>query len=164
MAGLVLAVGVFAFWQSRAEPKASRETFSNEPAQLFKQPKNVPLSKGARQTVVKFIETAVMRKNLDQAWPIAGPAIKQGTTYKEWVAGNIAVVPYPAASVRKAPMKIDWSYPNEAALSVVLLPRKGANDKPQVFHAGLKKVGSKWVVEYWSPYAPPAIPENPAQG
>jgi hypothetical protein len=160
IAGLVLAVGVAAFIQSRTDTGSPKETFSNEPVQdLSKQPKAVPMPGEARSAAVTFLQTAVARKNLAQAWRVTGPGIKQGQSYRDWLKGNIAVVPYPGASMDKAPIKVDWSYPDSIGLSIALLPKKGSREKPQVFNMELKKAGNRWLVDSWVPYAPPAVPD-----
>ena len=63
----------------------------------------------------EFILTAVARKNLRRAYDLSGPQIRQGQSLKEWMTGNIAVVPYPVADLKIAPMKIDYAYAKEAA-------------------------------------------------
>jgi hypothetical protein len=161
IAGLVLAIGVAAFVQSRTDTGAPKETFENRPVQdLSKQPRSVPVPEEARKTAVTFLQTAVARKNLAKAWTVAGPGIKGGQTFKSWMTGEIAVVPYPGASVDKAPIKVDWSYRDSIGLSVALLPRKGSTEKPQVFNMELRKAGKRWVVDSWAPYAPPAVPAD----
>jgi hypothetical protein len=146
----------------------SPETFSNEPVRNAATPETVPLAPEARQVVVQFIKTAVMRKNLAEAWKISGPQIRQDMSLKEWLTGNIPVVPYPNAAVNRSPVKITWSHPTEAGLEVVLQPKAGSKEKPQLFFVGVLKQGSgsqaKWVVDYWAPYAPPPIPSNAGTG
>jgi hypothetical protein len=164
IAGLVLAIGVAAFIQSRTDTGDPKETFSKEAAtDLSKQPKAVPVPKEARQAAVVFLQTAVARQNLAKAWTVAGPGIRGGQTYKDWLKGDIAVVPYPGESMDKAPIKVDWSYPDSVGLSVALLPKKGTGEKPQVFNMELKKAGKRWVVDSWVPYAPPAVPADLSQ-
>jgi hypothetical protein len=164
IAGLVLAIGVAVFVQSRTDTGAPKETFSKEPAtDLSKQPKSIPVPQAARKTAVTFLQTAVARKNLAKAWTVAGPGIKGRQTFKSWMSGEIAVVPYPGESVDKAPIKVDWSYPDSVGLSIALLPRKGSTEKPQVFNMELKKAGKRWVVDSWVPYAPPAVPADLTQ-
>src|SRR5215211_7856677 len=116
-------------------------------------PKTAKLDPEARHVAREFIKTAVARKNLRAAYPLAGPMIRQGQTLKQWMTGNIAVVPYPVDAVEFAPMKIDYSYPREAQIEVALLPRdevKGV--KPQLFIATLiKNKQGKWQVDAWVP-------------
>ena len=165
IAGAVLLVGVVAFWQTMVKTNDNKETFSNERVQNTSAPETVPLAPEARQVVVRFIKTAVMRQNLAEAWNISGPQIRQDISRKEWLTGNIPVVPYPDAAVNRSPVKITWSHPTEAGLEVVLQPKPGSKDKPQLFFVGVLKQGSgsqaRWVVDYWAPYAPPPIPTNP---
>ena len=162
VAGAVLALGVFAYWQTRVEPDATPEQFTNQAVQNPTAEKTVPLPPEARQIAVQFIKTAVMRKNLRDAWQISGPGIKQDLSLREWMTGEIPVVPYLDAAVDQSPVKITWSYPNDASLEVVLQPKPGSKEKPQLFFIGLKKFGSgsqaKWLVDYWAPYAPPPVP------
>jgi hypothetical protein len=162
IAGAVLALGVFAFWQTRVNTGSTPEQFTNEPVRNASAEKTVPLPPEARQIAVQFIKTAVMRKNLRQAWNISGPGIRQDLSLREWMTGNIPVVPYLDAAVDQSPVKITWSYPNDASLEVVLQPKRGSKEKPQLFFIGLKKFGSgsqaKWLVDYWAPYAPPPVP------
>jgi hypothetical protein len=160
IAGLVLAIGVAVFVQSRTETNAAPETPVGTPKDLSQQPKSVPVPQAARKAAVTFLQTAVARKDLAKAWRVTGPGIKQGQSYKSWLAGDIAVVPYPGESMDKAPIKVDWSYPNSIGLSIVLLPKRGSPEKPQVFNMELKKAGQRWVVDSWVPYAPPAVPAD----
>ena len=101
--------------------------------------------------------------DLREAYALAGPQIKQGQTMKEWMTGNIAVVPYPVDSIDYAPMKIDYSYANEALIEVALLPTDKAQKqgvRSQLFMAGLKKINGKWVVNEWTPRSSPPVPNG----
>jgi hypothetical protein len=164
IAGAVLLLGVLAFWQTRSEPSTTPETFQEGQVRNPSGEKTVPLPPEARQIAVQFIKTAVVRKNLREAWVISGPGIKQDLS----LTGNIPVVPYLDAAVNQSPVKVDWSFPNDVSLQVVMQPRQGSKEKPQVFYIGLKKFGSgaqaKWLVDYWAPYAPPPVPSAPQQG
>jgi hypothetical protein len=162
IAGAVLLIGVFSFWQTMVKTNETRETFSNEAVRDTSTVPTVPLAPEARQVVVRFIKTAVMRQNLAEAWTIAGPQIRQNLTRQQWLSGNIPVVPYPNAAVDRSPVKITWSHPTEAGLEVVLQPKPGSREKPQLFFVNVLKQGTgsraRWVVDYWAPYAPPPIP------
>jgi hypothetical protein len=164
VAGAVLLVGVLAFWQTQSGGDEAQETFQQGQVVNPSAEQTVPLPPEARQIAVQFIKTAVVRRNLRDAWAIAGPGIRQNLSLKEWMTGNIPVVPYPQAAVNESPVKVDWSYPNDVSLQVVMQPKAGSKEKPQVFYIGLKKVGSgtdaKWLVDYWAPYAPPPVPSQ----
>ena len=164
-AGAILALGVITFLQVLNSPQDDDPApDSAGPAQLINEPRTVPPSPEARRVVAQFINTAVARKNLAQAWKISGPEIKAGLTHKQWLSGEIPVIPYDIASVSRAPVRLDWSYPKEVGFTVSLLPKDGSSEKPQTFNITVKKYGkgasAKWLVEYWAPYSPAAVPDT----
>ena len=70
-AGAILALGVITFLQVLNSPKDDDPApDSAGPAQLINEPRTVPPSPEARRVVAQFINTAVARKNLAQAWKI----------------------------------------------------------------------------------------------
>ena len=161
VAGIVIAIISFVPNRNRA-PQALPTTTPKAPAKQQK----VPLSGSAIDVARQFVKTAVARKDLAAAWKISGPNVRGGLTYREWLTGNIPVVPYPIASLNLAPFKIDYSYRNEALLEVALLPKASAKIKPQIFFLELKRIagpGRKrhWVVDNWVPRASPLVPQGP---
>lgn len=164
-AGAILALGVITFLQVLNSPKDDDPTpDSGGQAQLINEPRTVPPSPEARKVVAQFINTAVARKNLAKAWKVSGPSIKEGLTYKQWLSGEIPVIPYDIASVGRAPVRLDWSHPKEVGFTVSLLPKDGSSEKPQTFNITVKKYGkgesAKWLVDYWAPYSPAAVPDT----
>lgn len=140
--------------------KSLESPLSNKPASLFQKQRQVPLSGDARRVAGKFILTAVARKNLAESYDITHPSLRQGLSRKEWETGNIPVTPYPADKLDFASFKIDESYPDHAVLQVALLPQEGLKIKPQIFFIGLRKVGGRWLVDYWVPRGAPPVPDN----
>ncbi|HWH55956.1 MAG TPA: hypothetical protein VNT04_10320 [Gaiellaceae bacterium] len=178
----VLAAGVIAFaavkWSNTADE--INTPVSNEPAALPKpEPASVKLDPAARSVAAKFIDTAVAldgrnrdipltsadRQKLAQAWKITGGTLKADTSYKEWLNGNMAVVPYPAA--KHAGMQIEYSHKNAVELVFALVPKKGIKIKPQYFLMDLAKVGApghkRWIVTYWAPKSPPQVLIDPSR-
>lgn len=155
-----VAVATIAFFGDSGTKVA--ETKSDEPAQLYKPRKQVPLDKAARRTAGRFLLTAVPRKHLAESYELTHPDLRQGLSKKEWLTGNIPVQYYPADNLEVATFKVDESYVDEAVIEVALLPKKGETIKPQIFYVGLKKVGkgpaAQWKVSYFAPRSPPAIP------
>jgi hypothetical protein len=141
---------------------APEQRLSNVPAQVPKREVEAPLPQEARRVAVRFIQTAVARENLEEAWTLVGPNLRGGLTRKEWLTGNNPVVPFPINQLEVAPYKVDESYETSALIEVALLPRKGSGVRAQVFFLGLKKVGSgpraRWVVDNWVPRASAVIP------
>jgi hypothetical protein len=160
---LLLVSGVVAFAITRGDHSGKvPQVFSNKPVvDVSKTPKTVKLDPVARRVVGRFILTAVARKNLREAYALAGPQIRQGMTLKQWLTGNIAVVPYPVQDLKFAPFKIDYSYRNHALIEVALLPTDKAQKqgvKPQIFFADLKRIRGHWFVDEWLPRASPVVP------
>ena len=124
-------------------------------------PNTTKLDPAARRAAATFILTAVARKNLAKAYALAGPQIRQGQSLAEWKTGNIAVVPYPVGKLDVASMKIDYSYKNEAAIEVALVPKDGANVKAQIFYMDLIRKKGKWLVNAWVPRSAPQVPVAP---
>lgn len=165
LAALVLVAGVAAAIvrfapNKNAAPQVIPKTQPKSPAKET----TVPLSHAAAKTLYRFVTTAVTRTDLAAAWKIAGPNIRGGLTYKEWLSGDIPVVPYPIETRRFAPrVKIDWSYANDAQVELVLQPKAGLKTRPQLFIVQLKRIAgangkTRWIVDNWVPRTPIAMP------
>jgi hypothetical protein len=141
---------------------APAQRISNQPAQVEEPLVKMPLADEARRVAVRFIQTAVARKNLDEAWTLVGPNLRGGLSRKQWLTGENPVVPFPIDELDVAPYKIDESYTTSALLEVALLPREGSGVRAQVFFLGLKKLGTgtdaRWVVDNWVPRAAAVVP------
>jgi hypothetical protein len=166
VSAFVLAAGIAAVLVVflRNTGSSTPEVFSNKPVQTVAKPgKNLPLDRVQRDLAGKFILTAVQRKGLAEAWSLAGPGIRQGMTYKEWLTGSIPVVPF-LDRIKLAPIKVDVSQKDYAMIEVIILP-VSKKVKPQIFTMELIKVGkgadSHWVVNSWAPRSAPTIPNNP---
>ena len=161
LAGLIAVLVTFTTHSGK-----TKQVFTDKPVvDVSKVPKTVKLDPTARRVAGQFILTAVARKNLRKAYGLAGPQIVQGQSLKEWLTGNIAVVPYPVSDIKFAPFKIDYSYPKHALLEIALLPTDKAQArgvKPQLFYVDLKKLKGKWVVDGWVPRSSPAVPNGSA--
>ena len=163
VAGLILVAGVVAFtvvyFGNTAESVDSKVVDRETGAAVVPaQQKSVPLDPEARQVAGKFILTAVARENLGASWSLTHPDLRQGFTRQQWLTGNIPVQFYPAGALDGATFKIDESYPNETTLEVALIPKDGANVKPQIFFITLKKSDGRWQVSYFAPRSMAALP------
>jgi hypothetical protein len=152
--GLVLALG--------PDRDAPPQRFENAPVQEPETLVKLPLHADARRVAVRFIQTAVARKNLEEAWLLVGPNLRGGLTRKRWITGANPVVPFPINELDVAPYKVDESYSTRALLEVALLPREGSGVRAQVFFLELRKLGkgdgARWVVDNWVPRASAVIP------
>jgi hypothetical protein len=141
--------------------KSTATPLTNQPAtDVSKVPATVKLQPGAQKVARRFIETAVARKNLPEAYSLVTQQLKQGQSLKSWNTGNIAVIPYPVDAIKYAPMKIDFSYPKEAQIQVALLPKAGTGVKAQLFIMDLVKRNGSWLVNSWVPKSSPMVPNG----
>jgi hypothetical protein len=167
VAALLLAGGVLAVIVKFVPSSNGNVNMSatQHPTKVAPTPKTVKLAPGARQVAGTFILTAVRRQHLAKAWNIVGPEIKQGQTLKQWMTGNIAVVPY-LTPTDITPMKIDYSFKNDALIEVAMVPKKGYKGQTNIFWLELRRVGTPkhWVVWSWTPREAPPIPVNPTGG
>ena len=157
LVGGAIAAGII--WSNTG--KSTATPLTNQPAQdNSKVPPTVKLTPGATKVARRFIQTAVARKNLSEAYTLVTQQILQGQSLKSWNTGNIAVIPYPVDAIKYAPMKIDFSYPNEAQIQVALLPKAGTGVKPQLFLMDIVKRKGKWLVNSWVPKSSPMVPNG----
>ncbi len=162
--GLILIAGIAAaIVQFAPNRNPSPEVVSKTPPQRPAVEKKVPLQKEATSVARQFLKTAVARADLAASWEIVSPNLRAGLTRKEWLTGNIPVVPYPIKSLATARFKIDISHANDALLEVALLPKAGAKIKGQIFWLGLKRIrgpgGQRhWVVDSWVPRSSTLVP------
>lgn len=160
--GVGVLAGVALVFVLAPDTDPPRQRLSTVPAQVPERQVEAPLPQEARRVAVRFIQTAVARVNLEEAWTLVGPNLRGGLTRKQWLTGNNPVVPYPIDQLEVAPYKVDESYERSALLEVALLPRKGAGVRAQVFFLGLVKVGAgenaRWLVDNWVPRAAAVTP------
>ena len=159
-AGIVLAVltGVAAAVVLIPGAHHEPETFHNVPPDVpAPPPRSVKASKELRALLtgetMEFVRTAVRRKDLAASWPLVHPNLKQGLSRKEWLTGEIPVVPFPARGI--IGWEIDWSYADDVAADVVLepLPKSGLYRKTFTIEFKRVKGGpeDRWLVYSWVP-------------
>lgn len=171
VSGAVLVVGVAVFlgiFLSRGSSKPASagnlSTVSSAPPSTkpAAHAQRVAPSGDALKVARTFLETAVLRKNLDAAYAIVGPDLKGGMSIAQWRKGNIAVVPYPALNAKTAKFQVTESHKNELFAQVALYPRKGSGvTRPLAFNLGVQRIGGKWVVNYWLPEPQIKVRANP---
>ncbi len=159
--GLIVFLSVFVL---RGSPGPS-SPISTVPAQTAPKQVKAPPDPQAFKVARKFIETAVLRKNLEAAYPIVNQEIRGGLTKKQWETGNIPVIGYPAGNSKTAAFEVLWSYKTQMMTVVDLVAKKGSHVRPHLpFFLGLvrahNKPNGKWLVNYfeadWTPPVPSA--------
>jgi hypothetical protein len=76
----------------------------------------------ALQTARRFVQTAVLRTDLDAAWSLTAPELRNGHTHDEWLAGSIPVVPFPESAFDRALYQVVESYERDIWLEVHVVP------------------------------------------
>jgi len=167
ISGAVLAAGLIAFISGYLLRGTSgiHSPISTQPAQTSPKMVKAPPSKEALKIARQFVETAPLRKNLDVAYGLVGPPLKEGMTRKQWDTGNIPVIDYPAENAKTTAFQVDWSYKTEMMLEVTLVARRDAGKqiRPSLgFYLGLERKGGKpngkWQVTTWMTTWHPPLP------
>lgn len=163
--GTIFVVGLVVFLTLVVFPGSSsiHSPISNTPAQHVKPLVPAKPTKDAYKVARTFLETAVLRKNLDAAYSLVGPEIKGGMTRAEWDKGNIPVIPYPAQNAKTTHFNVVWSYKTQLVFTVDLVAQPGARVRPHLaFWIGLRRAHGKpnghWLVNYFQAYWTPPVP------
>lgn len=162
LAALVAAILAYdAVYGSNGQPESQTGWGVTYPTP--KPPKSVRLDPAVRPLVRRFVATAVARKDLAVAYGISGPEIRQGQTLKQFLLGNIAVVPFDVdARTFVKFLSVDQSYAASALLQVFLVtPGRLVTNSPHTFFVNLIKRRGRWYVDGWTPRWTPPIEALP---
>lgn len=122
--------------------------------QVVREPKHVRATAfdraAAERTLATFVPSAFLRRNLARSWPLATPHMRVGTSHADWLAGNLPVVPYPAAQYRTASFTLKYSYRDVLGYDVLVLPKR-VGGLQEVYACELHRVHGAWLVDYCVP-------------
>ncbi|HEY2326002.1 MAG TPA: hypothetical protein VGH52_00810 [Gaiellaceae bacterium] len=164
---LIFLVGLIVFVSMvllRGTSNAFQSPISTTPASLAPKERNTKPTQTELSLARQFIETAVLRKNLDAIYPFVHTNLKGRLTRKQWDTGNIPVVGYPADNAATAGFVVQYSHQDEFLATVDLVAKHGSPStvRPHLaFYLGLKKQAGKWLVSYWEPDWRPPVPLAP---
>ena len=169
----VLAVGAFALILAFARGSDSTNTNPSPGFHPSLPSKSIPLKNangvtiktfyqldpGMRSAIRKFISTAVMRRNLDKGWAATAPALRNGVTHKQWMTGNLPVVPYPVDNLDTVQYYLDYASTKAILVEVGVSAKASLGIRPASFQLELVPVGhGRWAVDYWMPRWTPPVP------
>ena len=143
----MLVAGIAAYTATRLTSSGGGSVASTGTSQAGP---SVPLDPQARAVAKKFVATAVARKNLDEAWNLAAPVMRQNMTLAEWETGTIPVQPYPVGKTQ-IQYTVQSSHPDAATLRVVFTPPPGSSTPAGDFLITLDRSSGKWLVSGWVP-------------
>ena len=121
---------------------------------FYREPKHVPFTAEKRRAVsavlAKFVDGAVSRHDLAGTWDLAGPGLRQGSTYDDWLKGEIPVVPFAASKRGQGTWSvINYSYRNRVGLELLLFPEKRSGQLATVEAEVARGHDGRWRVDYW---------------
>ena len=163
LAALLLVAGTIAFlavFYPNTSPTRHGAPFTSEPIQrVAPLPRSVKFTaadqKAVNAVASDFIATAVFRRRLSHSYDLVCNDFRQGMTRKQWMTGEIPVVPYPKEAVALVRWKVDYSYRGRVGLHVAFLPKPNAKVGGMVFAIELKNACPQshhhWLVSYWTP-------------
>ena len=140
----VLVAGIAAYTATRLVSNGNTAPAATETGP------SVPLDPEARAVAKKFVATAVARKNLDAAWNLAAPVMRQNLTLAQWETGTIPVQPYPVGKAQ-VQYTVQSSHPDSATLRVIFTPPPGSSTPAGDFLITLDRSSGKWLVTSWVP-------------
>jgi hypothetical protein len=137
-------------------------TRQGKPTIVAPAPKHVRMAAAdeaaAKLAAAKFINTAVLRRNIDQSWALTAPELRVGFTRTAWRSGNIPVVPFPADQLDSVRYHTDYTIKDHIGYQVSMLPHANSTALAVLFSMELVKRGPRasphWMVDYWAPISP----------
>ena len=153
IAVIVLVTGLVLFVESRHSASVASgrgpaiATPQNATAQYGKP---IKLPPAAVRTAQKFIQTAVLRKDVAASWALATPKERAGLTRAQWDTGDIPVVPFPRERFGAAKFKIDRARQRDILIEVLLTSHK-LGVAPADDFLEMVPSGGRWLVTYFAP-------------
>jgi hypothetical protein len=164
----VLAAGIVAIIVTVALPSKTNALdtpISTVPAQMVKNDPVARVDPESIKVARKFLETAVVRKNLDWAYDNVHVDLKGRMSRAQWDKGDIPVIPFDAQNASTTAFLPQFSLQREVEFEVTLVPKVNAvyaGTKPLRFYIALRREHDKrdgrWLVSYFEPHWKPPIP------
>ena len=134
-------------------------------------PKDVPMTRARRAAVDRvldaFVPAAVERRDPLRALPLVTAAYRSGISERQWSRGNLPVFPFQSSGRRFHDWTLNYSYPEEMSVEILLHPAKTETLGAQAFTVVLKRSQDRWLIDSFAPsasFAPaPATPKILAQ-
>ena len=105
------------------------------------------------RTLSAFVKTALTRDDPAAAWDLVTADFKGGVTRKEWNAGTLPVIPFPAQVPKHLSWHVDSSYAGDLTLDLLLQPRRGTHTGAIAFTVELQreKRTGRWLIASMTP-------------
>ncbi len=100
-----------------------------------------------------FVPAAVERRDPLRSLPLVTPAFRAGQTRADWARGNMPVQPFRARDHRFHGWRLDYSYPNEVSVDLLLQPAPTEQLGAISFTAIFKRTHGRWLIDSFVPAA-----------
>jgi hypothetical protein len=139
-------------------PKGTPDKETLRPgAQVVSTPRTVKLTADRRRVIDdvldRFIPAAVERRNPLRALPLVTHDFRAGVSRDEWSQGNLPVFPYTTRGEKFHGWRLNYSYPREVSIELLLHPGPRETLGPLAVTAVFKHVGERWLIDSFVPSA-----------
>ena len=100
-------------------------------------------------TLERFVPAAVGRRDTTLAWELAGPGLREGTTRRDWLDGELPVFPFPARQTRYDEWKAAYAFRDRVGFDLMLMPRPETRRGPLAVSVDMTRAGRRWLVDSW---------------
>jgi hypothetical protein len=133
-------------------PKGTPDEQTLRPgARVVSTPRTVKLTAERRRAIDdlldRFIPAAVERHDPLRALPLVTDDFRAGVSRDDWSRGNLPVFPYSTRSDRFHDWRLNYSYPREVSVEVLLHPAPKEKLGPLAYTAVFKQVHSRWLID-----------------
>jgi hypothetical protein len=149
LAAIGVTIGVIELIPS-SSPRSPAPVANEGPAQVVVQPVYVRLTATDRKAIDslldRFVPAAVERRSASEAWALAGPELKAGSTLSQWKTGDSPVPYYPATGKNFhgwQPLEVTRGY---VTFSLLVHPRPGVKLGAYVFSGVAIRQHRRWLV------------------
>lgn len=105
--------------------------------------------------VERFVHSAVLREDLDEAWELASPKLRTAVTRARWNAGDLPVFPFPREAFRVEDWRLRYSFDRTVVIDVMVLPKPDLAQRTLVYGVELTAYGAgtsrRLLVDTWFP-------------
>ncbi len=125
--------------------------------QVVRTPPTVPLASAKRRAINALLDTfvpaAVERRDPVLALSLVTAAFRRGQTRADWARGDLPVHPFDARGDRFHGWRLDYSYPNEISVDLLLQPAAKEKLGAIAFTAVFKRTHGHWLIDSFVPAA-----------
>jgi hypothetical protein len=150
VAALLIALGVGVLNSVLPHGGAAPQSFSSNSGPPAPTERQVPLAGADRKAINalldRFVPAAIERRHPLAAWELAAPSMRGQVTRRQWAAGNVPVMPYPARGTRFHDWTVAYSYADRVGLDLGLRPRPGARIGVADFPIEVRRYGRRWLI------------------